>query len=69
MANETNPIARFRANPTRKSAIHAMCAHCMGCTVDSLEAGFRADIRDCASKDCPLYDFRPFQRGAVEADE
>lgn len=27
---ETNPIKRYRAKPTRKNTINAMCAYCMG---------------------------------------
>ena len=63
---ESNPILRFRANSTRKNAIHAMCAHCMGCTDESIEPGFRADIRSCTSTKCPLHSFRPYQAGDAE---
>lgn len=66
---ETNPIARFRANQTRKNAIHAMCAHCMGCTDEAIEAGFRADIAGCTHTKCPLYSFRPYQRGEDDLPE
>src|SRR6185295_16071475 len=59
---ETNPVVKFFANPTRGQAIKAKCAECVGCTVERIEPGFRATIRDCASNDCPLWKFRPFQR-------
>lgn len=58
---ESNPIRKFRAKPTRSSAIKAMCAHCMGCTDDSIEPGFRGLVRDCASTACPLWQFRPYR--------
>ena len=56
----TNPIARAEEKPTRGNAIAAMCAHCVGCTTDRLETGFRDSIRDCSSRDCPLWSWRPF---------
>lgn len=59
---ETNPITKFRKKPTRGGAIKAMCAQCMGCDENSLEPGFRADIRDCANRGCALHQYRPFQR-------
>jgi hypothetical protein len=58
----TNPIVRFDKRPTYLSAIKAMCAHCVGCTRQNLEPGFRDDIRDCTATECPLYMYRPFQR-------
>jgi hypothetical protein len=64
--NVTNPILRFRANPTRKNAIHAMCCHCHGVTDDSLEPGFRASIRTCSIPTCPLFPFRPYQRSDAD---
>lgn len=71
---ETNPMVRFFAKPTRGSAIKAKCSECMGCTVDAVEPGFRALIRDCAAgptsrAPCPLYQFRPFQRREAEESE
>ncbi len=59
---EHNPMVRLRAHPTRKKAIDAMCAHCMGCTDDHMEPGFKAMVRNCTSYKCPLYEFRPFQK-------
>lgn len=58
---EHNPIVRLRSHPTRKKAIDAMCAHCMGCTDDHIESGFKRLIRECTSYKCPLYQYRPFQ--------
>lgn len=66
----SNPMVRFRNKPTRGSAIKAMCAHCMGCTYESIEPGFRALVRDCTSTDCPLHSFRPYQRAdATDAED
>jgi hypothetical protein len=69
-----NPVSRYfgllaKGYPTRKTAIDAMCAHCMGCTAkeqgfcdgDHIEDGFREQIRSCSSLGCPLRAFRPFQ--------
>jgi hypothetical protein len=65
----TNPILKHLAKPARSTAIKAMCAHCMGCTKASVEPGFRASIRGCASVDCPLYGFRPYHsRDEAEAE-
>jgi hypothetical protein len=66
---EMNPVKRYYAKPTRKSAINAMCAYCMGCTAieqkngqeDHLEHGFRNEIKHCTAPACPLFRFRPFQ--------
>lgn len=60
----TNPILKYKSVPTRGNAIKAMCAHCMGCTKDHAEPGFREAIRDCTSPDCPLYAFRPYRNKA-----
>lgn len=68
-SSEMNPIKRYYAKPTRKTAINAMCAYCMGCTSveqgngqeDHLERGFRNEIKHCTSPACPLFDFRPYQ--------
>ena len=57
-----NPVERFFAlAPSRKRAIEAMCASCMGCTKDHLEEGFKKEIRDCTSPQCPLHRLRPYQ--------
>ena len=66
---ETNPIKRYYAKPTRKYAINAMCAYCVGCTAveqnngqdDHLEQGFRTLISECSATACPLYKFRPYK--------
>lgn len=60
-----NPILLFEKKPTYLKAIKAMCAHCVGCTRDHIEPGFREDIRSCVSKDCPLWQFRPYQKKEV----
>ena len=56
-----NPILISRQRPqSRAWAIKAMCAHCMGCTADHLEPGFRDLIRECSSNACPLHAHRPY---------
>lgn len=62
----TNPILRQKASDTRKSAIEAMCAHCVGCTEHSVEEGFRSTIRDCENYVCPLFGWRPYQGKKAE---
>ena len=67
---EMNPIKKFYAKPTRKTAINAFCSYCMGCTAveqnngqkDHLEVGFRSEIRNCTAPACPLFSFRPYQQ-------
>lgn len=65
---ESNPVRKFfnAEKQTRSGAIKAMCAHCMGCTIEATEQGFRSSIRDCSSgptsaAPCPLWKFRPFR--------
>lgn len=59
---EHNPMVRNLGNKTSlRAAIDAMCAHCMGCSTDEIEPGFRDDIRNCSAPGCPLWNFRPFQ--------
>lgn len=65
----TNPILKFDARPTRGNAIKAKCAECMGCSRDAIEPGFRSQIRDCTSRRCPLWAFRPYQRNDSEETE
>lgn len=58
-----NPIEQFQKNPSsKKFAIKAKCAECMGCTLDHLEKGFKESISSCSSYSCPLYELRPYQR-------
>ena len=66
---EMNPLIQSDNNPqSRKLAIKAMCAHCMGCTREELEPGFRQAITACTACKCPLYKFRPFQKETDDAD-
>jgi len=51
----------FSLVPSRKMAIDANCAECMGCTKDHLEEGYTNEIRNCSAKDCSLYLFRPYK--------
>ena len=59
-----NAIDKWDKSPktSRKLAINAMCANCMGCTSAYSEPGYRALIADCSSGECPLYEFRPYQK-------
>lgn len=64
-----NPFKALKAKPnSRKLAIHAMCASCMGCTEEMPEPGWRGGVRECSSMGCPLYNFRPFAQGLNEED-
>ena len=73
---ETNPVKRNCAQTTRKRAIDAMCAHCMGCEAagqgngltDHLEPGFRTRIRQCTFIGCPLFSWRPYQAKKVHRE-
>ena len=59
---ERNPMRRFfLAGGSRKAAIDAMCAHCLGCSIDSVEPGYQAAIKHCRSEACPLWRFRPYR--------
>jgi hypothetical protein len=72
---EYNPILRAMAKPkSMRAAINAMCAACMGCTVDHMERGFRREIRNCTAPHCPLFNFRPYQgqeapKSGLESEE
>lgn len=66
MKAEFNPIARAQNKPTRKNAINAMCAHCMGCTETHLERGFKQLIGECGSHNCPLHPYRPYAKLSTE---
>jgi len=58
----TNPLIKARSEPgSRKSAIRAMCAHCMGCTDDYQEPGWKGQVRACTATRCPLWNLRPYQ--------
>ena len=51
----------FSLVPTRKRAIDAKCAECMGCTKNHLEEGYKKEIRNCSAQACSLYSFRPYK--------
>ena len=59
-----NPVEKFFLSDRQSKAlaIKAMCAYCVGCQIDHLESGFRASVRDCSAKGCPLHTLRPYQR-------
>ena len=60
---EYNPIKKLNKtkNHSLRAHINAMCAHCMGCTMDHMEPGFSQEIRNCTAPNCPLYAVRPYQ--------
>ena len=62
--SENNPVKKLSTakNATRSMAIKAFCAQCMGCDIERIEPGFISDIRNCTSKRCALYSFRPYQK-------
>lgn len=65
MTAEHNPIIQARERPNSKSyAIKAMCSHCMGCTAEKIEPGFRDEVRNCTSAACPLWPHRPWRKRA-----
>lgn len=54
---------KWKAHPTRKNSIEAMCEHCMGGPDDP---GYRQEIRECRSgpgsaAECPLWSWRPYK--------
>mgnify|MGYP001616498666 CR=1 FL=1 len=51
--SEGSDLLRERAKTSRASAIKLFCLNCVG--------GVRADVRDCTSKGCALYPFRPYR--------
>jgi hypothetical protein len=57
-----NPVERFfDLPPSRKRAIEAKCAECMGCTKSHREHGFKKEISNCSAQHCPLHPLRPYQ--------
>lgn len=46
-----------------RTALNAMCAHCMGCNADHMEPNYKKDIKHCTSEGCPLWAFRPYKTG------
>ncbi len=65
MTLQHNLYAKWNDKPDKSSsmraAINAMCAHCMGCSADHMEPGYKEDIKNCTSTACPLWHFRPYK--------
>ena len=58
-----NPIKAAKEHPeSRAKAIAAFCATCLGYP----QAGWRGEIRNCTSRDCPLYIHRPYRWDSPE---
>jgi hypothetical protein len=52
-----NPIEKAKQNPkSRVLAIAAQCFDCMG-----QESGWRNEVKNCPSKNCPLFGLRPYK--------
>ena len=52
-----NPIEKAKQNPnSRVFAIKAFCYQCMG-----MESGWRNHIKECPSKNCPLFGLRAYK--------
>jgi len=50
-----NPIEKAKQNPkSMRLAINAQCYDCMG-----RESGWRNEVKNCTSPNCPLFGFRP----------
>jgi hypothetical protein len=54
-------VKRAYAGRSRSAAMKAFCLECVGY--------IKADVRGCTAKACPLYPYRPYQRGDTEVDE
>lgn len=50
MIPENNPVTRNLKKTTRKRAIEAMCAHCMGCTSALQGSGFKNHLEALLSR-------------------
>jgi len=46
---------RAQSKQSMRSAVNAMCQHCMGYD------NYAKEIRRCTDRACPLYAFRPYQ--------
>lgn len=51
----------IRARTSRASAVKMFCAECVGFVT--------ADVRDCTARQCPLWPWRPYQRGDEDATD
>lgn len=47
---------RFAERPTMKNAVYLKCKECLGS-----EPSWKTDCKNCASVNCPLYQFRPYK--------
>ena len=52
-----NPLERYLAKPTHKSAVEAKCFSCVGAGEDP----YIQPIKDCSVTTCPLHPFRPYR--------
>ena len=52
-----NPIEKAKQKPnSMRFAINAQCFDCMG-----QESGWRNEVKNCPSKNCPLFGLLPFK--------
>lgn len=58
-----NAIQIRKQKITYKSACHLMCYQCMGADIknEEYEKGTQNLIKQCVSKNCPLYSLRPYK--------
>ena len=62
ITEQKNPYQKWVEKDTRKSAIDAFCMSCMGTDdPNNPKHGYRTDIQKCTSKNCPLYNWRPYK--------
>ena len=66
-----NWIVKARRKPASlKTAINAMCFHCVGGTEDELpDPGWKVTISTCTAPDCPLYPHRPYQKDTSDSED
>jgi hypothetical protein len=67
---EFNPLIKLRDSENRslRKHINAMCAHCMGCTLESINPGFANEIKHCTAPQCPLFAVRPYQEKVISPE-
>jgi hypothetical protein len=56
-----NVMKRAYSGTSRTAGVKAYCLHCVGYV--------RADVRNCSSLACPLWEYRPFQRDDSDDDD
>lgn len=65
MEKKTNKPGALMEPKTRRLAIHSFCHECI--YDPGHDGGWRKQVEECTSKNCPLYDFRPMTIAAEKA--